>query len=204
MLELGEQIEDLYWRSIDRPKISHWLAAYQLVSGTLEPHPASTWAKGADALPVDGPPKGLTDAVLPDEFPLSMFYEALSRKLSPVVTRRPASRMNRRVVDWSASPGSAGGPTAGGRRRDQLAPAGRRRDRVAVGHSPERLAALAEPIPASHRVADLTGAPRSGAGRGCGSGTARSTGWCTWSAASGAARASRQQRRGLAVPVRPR
>jgi len=27
-----------------------------------------------------------TDAVLPDEFPLSMFYEALSRKLSPVVT----------------------------------------------------------------------------------------------------------------------
>ena len=86
VLELGEQIESLYWRSIDRPKISHWLAAYQLVAGTLEPHPASEWAKGAEALPVSGPPKGLTDAVLPDEFPLSMFYEALSRKLSPVVT----------------------------------------------------------------------------------------------------------------------
>jgi hypothetical protein len=86
VLELGEQIEALYWRSIDRPKISHWLAAYQLVAGTLEPHPASVWAKGAEALPVSGPPKGLTDAVLPDEFPLSMFYEALSRKLSPVVT----------------------------------------------------------------------------------------------------------------------
>lgn len=85
VLELGEQIETLYWRSIDRPKISHWLAAYQLVSSTLEPHPASTWAKGAEQLPVSGPPKGLTDAVLPDEFPLSMFYEALSRKLSPVV-----------------------------------------------------------------------------------------------------------------------
>ena len=85
VLELGEQIEALYWRSIDRPKISHWLAAYQLVSSTLEPHPASTWAKGAAELPVSGPPKGLTDAVLPDEFPLSMFYEALSRKLSPVV-----------------------------------------------------------------------------------------------------------------------
>jgi len=56
------------------------------VSGTLEPHPASVWAKGPAALPVSGPPKGLTDAVLPDEFPLSMFYEALSRKLSPVVT----------------------------------------------------------------------------------------------------------------------
>ncbi len=86
VLELGRQIEELYWRSIDRPKTAHWLAAYQLVSGTVEPHPASTWKKGVDALPVDGPPKGLTDAVLPDEFPLSMFYEALSRKLSPVVT----------------------------------------------------------------------------------------------------------------------
>ena len=86
VLELGEQIEALYWRSIDRPKINHWLAAYQLVSSTLDPHPASVWAKGAAELPVSGPPKGLTDAVLPDEFPLSMFYEALSRKLAPVVT----------------------------------------------------------------------------------------------------------------------
>ncbi|MGS0687522.1 DUF6421 family protein [Nakamurella sp. GG22] len=86
VLELGEQIETLYWRSIDRPKVSHWLAAYQLVSGTVEPHPASTWAKGAAVLPVSGPPKEMTDAVLPDEFPLSMFYEALSRKLAPVIT----------------------------------------------------------------------------------------------------------------------
>ena len=85
VLELGRQIEDLYWRSIDRPKVNHWLAAYRLVSATLEPHPASVWARGADALALDGPPKGLTDAVLPDEFPLSMFYEALSRKLAPVI-----------------------------------------------------------------------------------------------------------------------
>ncbi|WP_420814077.1 DUF6421 family protein [Nakamurella deserti] len=82
---LGEAIDDLYWRSIDRPKVSHWLAAYALVSSTLTPHPASVWARGAGALPVDGPPKGLTDAVLPDEFPLSMFYEALSRKLGDVI-----------------------------------------------------------------------------------------------------------------------
>lgn len=85
VLELGRQIEDLYWRSIDRPKVNHWLAAYRLVSATLEPHPASVWARGADALALDGPPKGLTDAVLPDEFPLSMFYEALARKLAPVI-----------------------------------------------------------------------------------------------------------------------
>jgi hypothetical protein len=85
VLELGAAVEDLYWRSIDRPKIAHWLAAYELVSSTLAPHPASTWAKGPDALPLDGPLKGLTDAVLDDEFPLSMFYEALSKKMAPVV-----------------------------------------------------------------------------------------------------------------------
>ncbi len=86
ILELGRQIEHLYWQSIDRSKTAHWLAAYELVSATVAPNPMSTWAKGPDALPLDGPPKGLTDAVLPDEFPLSMFYEALNRKLSPVVS----------------------------------------------------------------------------------------------------------------------
>ncbi len=83
VLALGRQIEDLYWRSIDRPKTAHWLAAYELVSGTLTPHPASHWS--AKELPLAGPPKGLTDAVLDDEFPLSMFYEALSKKLADVI-----------------------------------------------------------------------------------------------------------------------
>jgi len=86
VLALGQEIEDLYWRSIDRPKIAHWLAAYDLVAGTLTPHPSSIWARGPGALPLDGPLGGLTDALLPDEFPLSMFYEALSRKISDVVT----------------------------------------------------------------------------------------------------------------------
>ncbi|MBC7289772.1 MAG: hypothetical protein H5T83_00370, partial [Actinotalea sp.] len=85
VLQLGRQIEDLYWRSIDRPKIAHWLAAYELVSSTVTPHPASTWAKGPEALPLTGPLKEMTDAVLPDEFPLSMFYEALSRRIGDVI-----------------------------------------------------------------------------------------------------------------------
>jgi hypothetical protein len=80
---LGEAIGDLYWRSIDRPKVAHWLAAYDLVSGTLAPHPASKWA--TRDLPLDGLPKDLTNAVMDDEFPLSMFYEALSRKLTDVI-----------------------------------------------------------------------------------------------------------------------
>ncbi len=89
VLELGRAIEDLYWRSIDRPKAAHWLAAYDLVASVVTPHPSSAWSRNAagdrTALPLDGPPKGLTDAVLPDEFPLSMFFEALSKKMKPVI-----------------------------------------------------------------------------------------------------------------------
>jgi len=83
VLELGRRIEELYWRSIDRPKTAHWLAAYELVSATVTPHPASRWA--VRDLPLDGPPRGLTDAVLDDEFPLSMFYEALAKKMGGVI-----------------------------------------------------------------------------------------------------------------------
>jgi hypothetical protein len=82
---LGDAIDELYWRSIDRPKIAHWLAAYELVSATLVPHPGSVWAKGADALPLSSPLREMTNKVLDDEFPHSMFYEALAKKLRPVI-----------------------------------------------------------------------------------------------------------------------
>ncbi len=82
---LGDAIDELYWRSIDRPKTAHWLAAYELITSTLTPNPASVWAEGPKALPLDGPPRGLTDAVLDDEFPLSMFYEALDKKMRTVI-----------------------------------------------------------------------------------------------------------------------
>jgi hypothetical protein len=85
VVQLSDAIDDLYWRSIDRPKIAHWLAAYQLVSSTLTPHPASVWAKGVDALPVSGTAGEMTDQLLDDEFPLSMFYEALHKKMAPVI-----------------------------------------------------------------------------------------------------------------------
>jgi hypothetical protein len=83
VLALSDAINDLYWHSIDRPKVAHWLAAYDLVAGTLAPNPASRWA--VRDLPLDGPPRGLTDAVLDDEFPLSMFYEALGKKMVGVI-----------------------------------------------------------------------------------------------------------------------
>ncbi|MBL1068112.1 DUF6421 family protein [Streptomyces sp. 7-21] len=84
-VRLRADIEDLYRRGIDRPKIVHWLKAYELVSSYLAPHPGSTWAKGAEALDLSLPPRKLVDDVLPDEFPLSLFYEALARKLRKVI-----------------------------------------------------------------------------------------------------------------------
>ena len=81
--ELGEAIDRLYWESIDRPKTVHWLRAYDLVSSVVEPHPASAWKRGD--LPLEGLPKELTDRVMDDEFPLSMFYEAFARKMGDVI-----------------------------------------------------------------------------------------------------------------------
>ncbi|MEZ3180849.1 hypothetical protein KYY02_19785 [Streptomyces pimonensis] len=83
--QLCAEIETLYRDGIDRPKLVHWFAGYELVSTYLSPHPGSVWAKGPDALDLTLPPRRLVDDVLPDEFPLSMFYEALSRKLKNVI-----------------------------------------------------------------------------------------------------------------------
>ncbi|MFE5936596.1 DUF6421 family protein [Streptomyces sp. NPDC056470] len=83
--QLCAEIEKLYRDGIDRPKLVHWLKAYDLVSTYLAPHPGSKWAKGPDALDLTLPPRKLVDDVLPDEFPLSMFYEALSKKLKDVI-----------------------------------------------------------------------------------------------------------------------
>ncbi|MEV5987968.1 DUF6421 family protein [Streptomyces sp. NPDC052051] len=83
--QLCAEIEKLYRDGIDRPKLVHWFKAYELVSTYLAPHPASRWAKGPDALDLTLPPRKLVDDVLVDEFPLSMFYEALSKKIKKVI-----------------------------------------------------------------------------------------------------------------------
>ena len=85
VLALSDAINELYWKSIDRPKTAHWLAAYELVRATLTPNPASVWARGLPDEILAGAPKGYTDAVLDDEFPLSMFYEALAKKMGDVI-----------------------------------------------------------------------------------------------------------------------
>jgi hypothetical protein len=85
VIALGAAIDELYWASIDRPKKAHWLAAYELIRATLTPNPASVWARGLPLEVLAGPPKGYTDEVLDDEFPLSMFFEALDKKMKTVI-----------------------------------------------------------------------------------------------------------------------
>ncbi|MBF4460981.1 MULTISPECIES: DUF6421 family protein [unclassified Rathayibacter] len=85
VVALSDAIDELYWRSIDRPKTAHWLAAHALIAAVVTPHPASAWARGLPDEVLLGAPRGLTDAVLDDEFPLSMFYEALGKKMGDVI-----------------------------------------------------------------------------------------------------------------------
>ena len=85
VIALSDAIDRLYWESIDRPKVAHWLAAYDLVRSVVTPHPSSVWARGLHEDVLAGAPKGYTDAVLDDEFPLSMFFEALEKKMRDVI-----------------------------------------------------------------------------------------------------------------------
>ena len=81
--DLCDEVETLYREGIDRSRLGHWLAAYEFVSSLVPPHPQSLWAQGARALPSET--KEAVDAVLPDEFPLNVFYESLRKALSPTI-----------------------------------------------------------------------------------------------------------------------
>jgi hypothetical protein len=87
MVALCEAVDQLYREGIDRSRLAHWMAAYTFVTSWVEAHPASTWAKGIDALPVQGELKEVVNCVLPDEFPLNVFYEALRTKLAPTIAQ---------------------------------------------------------------------------------------------------------------------
>jgi len=80
---LCDEVEKLYREGIDRSRLGHWLAAYEFVSSLVPPAPQSVWARGAQALPTE--PREAVDAVLPDEFPLNVFYESLRKALAPAI-----------------------------------------------------------------------------------------------------------------------
>ncbi|HET6152531.1 MAG TPA: DUF6421 family protein [Marmoricola sp.] len=81
VLALLEKVEVLYRSGIDLPKVRYWMSAHDLVSSYVAPAMASQWADGAETLRPEPDPKKWIDAVLDDEFPLSVFYTQLQAKL---------------------------------------------------------------------------------------------------------------------------
>ena len=72
---------------VDRPAEDGALAR-RLRPGAQRRSRRTRRRSGREGLPREvlaGPPKGYTDLVMDDEFPLSMFYEALDKKMKPVI-----------------------------------------------------------------------------------------------------------------------
>ena len=84
---LREKVQDLYHSGIDRSKLGQWIAAHDLMSQYVPPADGSVWAKAQRDLPEVEEPGELVDLVKDDEFPLSLFYVQLAKKLEPALTR---------------------------------------------------------------------------------------------------------------------
>ena len=84
---LREKVQDLYHSGIDRSKLGQWIAAHDLVATYVAPADGSVWAKANRDLPEVQEPKELVDLVKDDEFPLSLFYVQLQKKLEPALAR---------------------------------------------------------------------------------------------------------------------
>ena len=85
MAALCDRVDQLYRAGIDRSRVAHWMAAHEFIDALVPAHPASAWSGAGRGLDLQAEPKVLIDAVLPDEFPLNIFYEALRRELTPVI-----------------------------------------------------------------------------------------------------------------------
>ena len=79
---LRERLEDLYRRGIDLSKVSYWIAAHDLVADYVRPNVGSQWQREGRVYSDEAEPRAWVDRVLDDEFPLSMFYETLKKKLA--------------------------------------------------------------------------------------------------------------------------
>jgi len=81
VIGLRDEIFALYKDGIDRTKLQHWAAAHDLVARFVPPASGSKWVAGLRNFAEVEDPRPYCDEVLPDEFPLSIFYSALARAL---------------------------------------------------------------------------------------------------------------------------
>jgi hypothetical protein len=79
--ELRRQVDDLYRAGIDLTKVQYWVAAHDLVSQYARPNIASQWARETRVITDESQPKAWINRVLDDEFPLSLFYQSLQKKM---------------------------------------------------------------------------------------------------------------------------
>ena len=84
---LRAEVETLYREGITRSKLAQWGAAHDLVSTYVPAASGSHWAAAVRDYADVEDPRPYIDDVLPDEFPLSMFYVSLKEKLAPVLQR---------------------------------------------------------------------------------------------------------------------
>jgi hypothetical protein len=80
--ELRRQVDDLYRAGIDMTKVQYWVAAHDFVSQYVRPSLASQWAREGRVISDESQPKEWINRVLDDEFPLSLFYQSLQKKMA--------------------------------------------------------------------------------------------------------------------------
>jgi len=80
--ELRARIDELYRAGIDMTKVQYWIAAHEFISQYVRPNIASRWQQGNRALQDESDPKAWIAQVNDDEFPLSLFYQTLQRKMA--------------------------------------------------------------------------------------------------------------------------
>jgi hypothetical protein len=82
VLGLRDEVYSLYRAGIDRTKLQHWSAAHDLVARFVPPATGSKWVASVRDFEEVPDPRPYCDAVLADEFPLSIFYTALQGALA--------------------------------------------------------------------------------------------------------------------------
>jgi hypothetical protein len=81
---LREKIEQLYRDGIDMSKVQYWIVAHDLVTDWVKPNLGSKWARETRVLSDESDAKAWINRVLDDEFPLSLWYLQLQKKLHTV------------------------------------------------------------------------------------------------------------------------
>lgn len=76
---LADEIDLLYKESVNRSRTSLWMAGHRFISRYVSVSEESTWSAGTKSL----------SSALPDEFPLSMFFQDLSAEVVKLIAGTP-------------------------------------------------------------------------------------------------------------------